>query len=561
MDSSDNGSWSRRDFLHMLGAVGGGMLAYEAMTAMGLINLPAAYAKPLKLTPGTGKGKKVIILGAGIAGMTAAYVLRSGGYDVEILEASHRAGGRNFTVRKGDKIVEEDEDGQNRTEQECKFDKGQYLNAGPGRIPYHHTAVLEYCNELKVPLEMYVMSTRANLYQTPLAFDARPVYNRQVTNDTRGWISELLAKCVQDGSLDQTLTNSDRLVLLNLLEKFGEIRKNAAGRYEYLGSSRSGYTTPPAITQKGTIVPPLKFDQLLLSGFWNQLVYQPEDYLWQPTLFQPRDGMDGIVKGFVREVGSLIKLNRIVEKITNVTDGVEIVHRNGLDRKLSSTTRADWCISTIPLPVLKRIPNNFSRDFQHAIETVPFESTCKVGWQADYRFWEAENQMYGGISYINHNITQMWYPSFDFFGKKGVLTGAYNYDDDADKMAALKPEERLDLAIDGAERLHPNFTRFVKKRLGLSIAWKRVPYQRGGWADWRKGLDAEYRRLLQHDGRVWIAGDQISQLTGWQEGAIRSAEYVVSRIALPSPIPINLESVEAPDARAMTIGSSVEDEK
>jgi monoamine oxidase len=66
-------------------------------------------------------------------------------------------------VRRGDTI----EEIGHGTKQTCKFDDHPdfYLNAGPGRLPYHHTAILHYCNVLGVPLEVYTMMTRANFFQ------------------------------------------------------------------------------------------------------------------------------------------------------------------------------------------------------------------------------------------------------------------------------------------------------------------------------------------------------------------------------------------------------------
>ena len=84
---------TRRRFLEGIGLAGGSAALYETMTAMGLINIPEAWAGPPQLPPGSGVGKKVVILGAGIAGLTAAYELRNAGYHCQIIELTERAGG------------------------------------------------------------------------------------------------------------------------------------------------------------------------------------------------------------------------------------------------------------------------------------------------------------------------------------------------------------------------------------------------------------------------------------------------------------------------------------
>lgn len=540
---------------------GGATALYEVMTAMGLVRIPEAFAQELEVPPDAGNGKSVVILGAGIAGLVAAYEMRRRKYTVTLLEAQSRTGGRNRTVRAGDTIVEINAAGQ-KTVQECTFDKRDdlYLNAGPGRIPYHHTAVLHYCKVLGVRLEPYVMSSSANLYFTPDVFARdEAVPRRRVANDTRGYIAEMLAKVVNRGALDAELSPNDKAALLSLLTSFGELKPDSY--YRYLGSQRSGYEVEPAVVEPGTVVPPLPFSQLLQSRFWLHRFYQPEDYEWQATLFQPVGGMDKIPEAFTRDVEPALMKGREVTMIRTSEKGVVVRHCIAGTKDDPREVKADYCISTIPLPLLRTIENNFSIKFQNAISAVEFAHTCKVGWQADRRFWELDKQIYGGISYINHNITQMWYPSAGYFGDKGILTGAYNYGARAEYMTALSPEERKRLALDGGAMLHPEMKRDVPFAKGITIAWKNIPYQTGGWAAWDRAERAAYAALLNPDGRFWVAGDQVSYLDGWMEGAVRSAWYVMRQIAAAAPIRLEKRILTAPDPRHMTEGSgAAEDE-
>ncbi|HEY0159703.1 MAG TPA: FAD-dependent oxidoreductase [Thermoanaerobaculia bacterium] len=534
---SDTPRWSRRSFLEAVGRAGGAAAVYETMVAMGMVRVPEAFAGPPELANDHGRGQLVVILGAGIAGLTAAYELHNAGYKVIILEAKERAGGRSYTVRRGDTIEE-----NTGTKQVCKFDDHPdfYLNAGPGRLPYHHTAILHYCKLFGVPLEVYTMMTRANFFQRDGSWRGHSIPNRRIANDTRGWIAELLAKSVVKGNFDAELTTKgvDRQQFLKLLSAFGDVEEKH--EYNYLGSSRSGYLVQPGIDSCGKLLKPLTLADLVSSDFWDHRFYQAEEYEWQPTLFQPVGGMDQIWRyGFLQKspVGRFIHYNQEVVHVENVTEEgkakVKIAFRpaGGLSQVVSSIT-ADWCISTIPLPILSNIirDNNFKQPYKDAVKGVAFAPTVKVGWQTNSRFWETRDEMYGGISYTTDPITQIWYPSWGYFREKGILTGAYNYDQDAIDFGKYSPEKRLVEAMKGGKKVHRDFDKHVPIDLGLSIAWQNVPWQLGGWADDWSCDKTIPQTLLKPEGRFWVAGDQVSYWSGWQEGAVRSAHHVIGGI-------------------------------
>jgi monoamine oxidase len=561
---------TRRRFLEMVGAAGGAAAVYETMVAMGMLAVPTAYAGPPDVSGAPGKGRTIAVLGAGVAGLTAALRLARADAQVTVYEASDRIGGRNFTVS-SDKADHRNVIRQaGRKDQVCVFtgdSASQYFEAGCGRIPYHHVALLELCQELKVPLQPYIMETRANRFQADGAFDNRAVENRQVANDTRGYIAELLAKAINKKCLDDELSEADRKALLSLLSTFGNVSDKTVPPYAYLGSTRSGYLRDPGVTSPGKPLAPLALDQLLKSRFWEHRFYQAEDYLWQTTLFHPVGGMRKIVDALHGALGKdAVKTGKVVSGISLAGGKVRITFEND-----PSPITVDYCISTIPLPLLaKRLDKSFSGAYRDAVGLVKFAKTCKVGWQANSRFWEVLRgpdksngpQTFGGISWIAHPITQVWYPSADYFAPgPAVLTGAYNYDSKDKPVATdfgkldLKP--RLELALQGGERLFAEFRKQVPVEKGLSIAWQEVPYIEGGWAEWDRanaGHAAAYQRLLLPEKQFIVAGDQVSYLPGWMEGAVLSAYHAVN-YALGRPIPEAVERTQdlpAPDSQSVT---------
>ena len=197
---------TRRELIWRAAQAGGYSAALVLMRSMDLLASPQGPATPVQLAPNTGRGTKVAIIGAGVAGLIAAYEMRRSGFDCTVLEARTRPGGRNWTICRGDKV--EFADG---TAQQCAFDEGQYFNAGAARIPAIHRTILgDRLGELGVPVEVLVNSTRATLLQSDHAFGGRPVEQRQAINDTRGHVAELLAKAIRRGALDEEVTRADR---------------------------------------------------------------------------------------------------------------------------------------------------------------------------------------------------------------------------------------------------------------------------------------------------------------------------------------------------------------
>src|SRR4030088_1914417 len=114
---SEHETVSRRDLLSLIGAVSGSAAMYHAMTSLGFAS-DSGYKGPITLD-GDPKGASVLILGAGLAGMTAALELREAGYQVQILEFNSRPGGRNWTLRGGDRFTE-----LGGLTQTCEFEPG-----------------------------------------------------------------------------------------------------------------------------------------------------------------------------------------------------------------------------------------------------------------------------------------------------------------------------------------------------------------------------------------------------------------------------------------------------
>src|SRR5271165_4685771 len=291
----------RRDLLSLIGAAAGGTAMYQAMTSLGLA-AESPHRGPIRLE-GDPKGASVIILGAGLAGMTAAYELGHAGYKVEVLEYNSRPGGRNWTIRGGDTYTE-----LGGAVQRCTFDEGLYLNPGPWRIPYHHHAILDYCRRFGVALEPFIQLNHNAYLHAAEAFGGRPQRIREIKADFEGAIAELLAKATRKGALEETVSKEDQEILLEALRSHGGLDKdfryrigdNSAWLRGYLKDLGGGLGAAPAMSE------PVGLRDLLTSRLWRSL-QNFSGYDFQTTMFQPVGGMGRIGEAFASQIPNVIR--------------------------------------------------------------------------------------------------------------------------------------------------------------------------------------------------------------------------------------------------------------
>lgn len=512
---------SRRRFLEGLGGVGGSALLLAGMSALGM-GIGSAAAGPPALSGGG--GRKIVILGAGLAGMTAAYELSRGGYDVTVLEARSFAGGRCQTARKGFTLTELG--GETQT---CDFDDGHYINHAAWRIPYHHHSTLHYTKAFNVPLEVFVNDNDASyvMYGKGTgALAGKPVRKGQIAADVRGGAAEILAKSIKQGALDQSMSAEDRERFLAYLVNEGYLEADLA----YRGAEGRGYDVlPGAGVNPGPGKPstPYAFSDVLNSGAWRTL-RSVTSFEQQRTMFQPVGGMDRIAKAFEERVGKMIRYSTVVKTLRQSDKGVEITYAgpDGQTGKL----KADYCLCTIPLSVLRQMDIQASKSFKAAIGAVSYALVSKIGLQMKRRFWEEDHGIYGGHVYFDDpEILTLSLPSTGWQGQKGVVLGYYQFGAQAAKVSALSLAERQALAAQAGERVFPGYAANIES--SFSAAWHRIEHNLGGWAQWSDESRASaYPVLCEPDGRLYLAGEHLSYLTGWQAGAIESAWQQIGKL-------------------------------
>ncbi|MFZ1940944.1 MAG: FAD-dependent oxidoreductase [Terracidiphilus sp.] len=508
-------SLTRREFLLRAGQTGGYGTAFVLMQSLGLLPVPEAAAQvPLKLVDG--RGTRVVILGGGIAGLVAAYELGKAGWSCTLLEARHRAGGRNWSVRNG--TVVEFTDG---TRQTCEWQPEHYLNAGPARLPSTHQTMLNYCHELGVALEVEVNSSRSALMQSDKLNGGSAVAERRVVYDMRGHISELLAKSIRKGALDEELDKNDRERIVEFLREYGDLKPDLL----FKGTSRDGYKNP----DYGDLpVPdpldPLPMNTLLDANLWFGTLV--EDVLeWQPTMFQPIGGMDRIPTAFAARLEPVIRYGAVVTGLRQSSSEVTVTYNDGSGSP--QTVVADYCICAMPLTIARTLDADFSPQIRAILDKAAYDHAYKIAWESP-RFWEKESNIYGGISYLQQTVELVWYPSARLFSNNGIIIGGYSVENGTPFGKLPNMQAKLDASRRSIELLHPGHGKDLAKP--IYVGWGQIPYNLGSWIS-EDILTQEVLGTLQSpDRRVYFAGDHTSHLVGWQEGAAQSAWRVVNQL-------------------------------
>jgi monoamine oxidase len=379
----------------------------------------------------------------------------------------------------------------------------------------------------------------------------------------------MMAEFVQQGRVIEGLAPDRKGQMLEMLKVFGDLN----GDYEFQGSSRVGYSHLPGGWRDAPVIKePMRLGDILNSGFVGggnpetspgSYLFNADNIDWQNSLMQPVGGMDRVWQRLLvqeipatavrmrnddpredelknrpsRMIGDLVLLNHTITSMNDV-DGENQVRidwefRNPLGRISKGSDVVDYCLSTMQPQLVAKVNSALPPSFKDSLMQVKQTPAIKVGWQSRYRFWEQENNTYGGISWTTDPIGQIWYPSEDFNARTAILTGPYNRGPAADEFGKLDQQRRIRAGLRGGEKLHRGFADKVYPEPRLTVAWQYMPFQLGGWAGDTAYEQPEVYAAITNPppSRIYFAGDTWSYLPGWQEGAITAAYEAIDRMS------------------------------
>ena len=471
---------------------------FLSRSALGVAALAASRLDALALRPVSHEQaaarKKVIVVGAGLAGLVATYELIQAGHDATLLEASTRSGGRVWTLRE-------------------PFSDGLYAEAGAGRIPETHNFTLKYVKLFGLTLDPFYPNADASLYcirgkrmkvgpGETLDLSALPFDLTQ--EERRLGLDGLEAKYV-DPVLKDLGNPGDpgwppaRLIKYDQMSWPEFLRRQGAspGAVELL-TALSGWDNDSA-----------------LDFLRDDLGHRGAKHLTKI-----RGGNDLLPRAFAARLAEKIRYGSPVARIEQDARGVRAVCSGPGSPQ---THFAHRIICAIPFSCLKQVAvvPRFSPEKHAAIQQLYYDPVVRVYCQTRRKFWIDEGL--NGFADTDHPM-EIWNPTFNQRGSetsgRGILM-AYLEDGLTLRVAAMPEAERVRFGIEAIEKAHPRLREFLEG--ATSVCWGEQPWARGAYPIFGPGqVTSLTAAIRQPEGRVHFAGDHASSWPGWMQGALES---------------------------------------
>jgi monoamine oxidase len=438
-------------------------------------------------------GKRVIIVGGGIAGLVAGYELARAGHDPLILEAQNRVGGRVYTLR--------------------RFAPGLYAEAGAMRIPRVHDLTLGYVEHFGLGLRPFMMGNPKGLVH---------VGGKRMTAGQAGLTPDELGFSVAEherGHSAADLWDAATKDIRALVDA------DPVGGWDRVYRDWDGYSIREFLEMKGFSEGAIEMYGVMNfveAGINNAVVEEfREDF---GRAFEDMQeivgGMDNLPNAFYHQIPERIRFGAEVHAIDQDADGVTVHFKTESGRY---SERGDHAIVAIPFSVLRQVEvmTPFSREKQRAIRQLNYSASTKILFQVSERIWESEDGITGGATVTDLPIRRMNYPTPDPSTPRGVLLASYTWDQDAARWGAMDEETRLEEALEDVARIHPRIRDVYE--VGASHAWYDDRYANGAFAMFEPGqLTTLQPDILRPEGRIQFAGEHCSLYHAWIQGALES---------------------------------------
>jgi monoamine oxidase len=438
--------------------------------------------------------RRVVVVGAGLAGLVAAFELKRQGHDVTLLEAQNRVGGRIYTLR-------------------APFAPGLYAEAGGMRIPRAHDLTLEYCELFGLQMRPFVMGNpRALVY----------LGGQRMTKDEADHHPDRLPFPVADHERGR---NADELWEAAIGDMRAMVANEGQAAWDAIVREYDQYSLYEFLRFRGWSRGAIEYFTVvnfLEADMHNSLVEILREDLGAAyvDMQEIAGGMDGLPNAFYAHLADETRFGANVFAMDQTPDEVRVHVKTEAGRY---TVTGDYAIVTIPFPVLRsvEIMKPFSPGKQRAIRQLNYHASTKILFQVRNRFWESDDGILGGGTVTELPIRRMNYPTPDPDNNRGVLLASYTWGQDALQWGAMDEETRLEEALDDVAQIHPRIRE--EYECGASHAWYSDRWARGAFAMFAPEQQTDLQAdIVRTEGRILFAGEHCSLYHAWIQGALES---------------------------------------
>ncbi|XP_039887331.1 L-amino-acid oxidase-like [Simochromis diagramma] len=444
------------------------------------------------------KSHHVIIVGAGIAGLTAAKLLEGAGHKVTIIEASPRVGGRVETYR--------DEE------------NGWYADLGAMRIPSNHQIIRWYIKEMGLKLNPFIM------------YDSNTFYLVNERNRTRTYAVTANPDILNYKLPERERKKSADELLWQALQKVrDEIKahgcKAAFKKYDHYSVKEylkeEGGLSPEAVV----MIAELLNEQSMMHLALTEMLYVENDVSDSTTYDEITGGTDLLPKAFLSFIDAPILFNSKVKFISQSHEGVTVSYRRKGESALTDITGDAVLVTTTAKAALFLDFNPpLSIPKMEALRAVHYECSTKIILTFKRKFW-VDDGIHGGKSITDRPSRYIYYPSHSFPRNQtiGVLLASYTWADDAQFLQGATDEDLKELALRDLAKIHGE--QVWDLCIGVVVKrWGIDPYSLGGFAFFAPYQHIEYaKELFRSEGRVHFAGEHTAFPHAWIETSMKSA--------------------------------------
>jgi monoamine oxidase len=440
------------------------------------------------------KPKKVVIVGAGTAGLAAGYELKRAGHTVVILEAQQRVGGRVYTLRD-------------------PFTDGLYAEVGAMRIPRAHTLTMEYISKFGLQTNDFTMDNPRGYYY----MGGKKVRASEAAADPA-----LLGFDVAEKEKGQTASQMYMKAIQPMIDM---LQKNGDAAWDEIIAKYDQYSTREFLEVNGWSEGMIEMFGLLAnqesvmnSSFLE--LFREDSGDFYTDMVEIQGGTDRLPHSFLPELKEDIRFGAKMIAMDQSPDDVTIHYQTSAGK---FTETGDYAIITAPFPVLRHVEvlKPFTRAKQRAIRQLHYDASAKILFQCKRRFWEEDDGIFGGGTLTDLPIRNLYYPDHGRETGRGIILASYTWSEDAQRWGSLKPEDRIVQALDDVAEIHPQITREFE--VGTSWMWHDDEFAGGAFALFDPGQQTLlHEEIVKPEGRIHFAGEHTSLTHAWIQGALES---------------------------------------